>query len=476
MADPINFGVTATGFNKKTFNDIKTDLQTKLYETFGAIRVDEESVFGQLIGVFSEPTSLEWLALESVYNSLNPDTASGFSLDNIVAYIGLKRLEATATTVVGQLIGLNQTIIPAGSEATAIGVNTVFKLDTDVTLTNLGCMAITLDLEYQDNTLYSVTINNTNIFSYTSQPLDVKATVIDALALAINNGDIGVTAGNINNILVISSNNNIHFSLSHNANLSILALTNNGNFTAVDKGNIPLQSGALTNIQTPVSGWVAVNNNNAGITGRNLETDDELRIRRTKSLKVVGSGTIDAIRARLLNISNVTAASITENINDVTSSEGLPPHSFEALVLGGSDQDIGDTIWSAKPAGIKTYGNVAVNVVDTAGKTQIVNFSRPVKLYIYASIVLTKNMSLYPLDGDSRIKDGIVKQIMALDVGEDVIYQSLYQTVYSIPGVTAATIQIGGSLVETPPTLSSANVVVAASQIAVSDINKINIT
>jgi hypothetical protein len=61
-------------------------------------------------------------------------------------------------------------------------------------------------------------------------------------------------------------------------------------------------------------------------------------------------------------------------------------------------------------------------------------------------------------------------------VGEDVVYQSLYQSIYSVPGITAAVIQIGGSLVETPPTLSSANVTVGASQIAVSDITKITVT
>lgn len=468
----IPYGMSAAGFNTKSFNQVKIDLQIKLYEAFGAIRIDEESVFGQLIGVFAEPTAQEWLALEAVYNSLNPDTATDFSLDNIAAYIGIKRLEATATTVIAQLTGVNQTIIPAGSEATAIPVNTVFKLNSEVVIDNAAFIGANLDLDFEVAKVYQVTINN-NVFTYTAQPLNVKDTVIDALVSAINTAAIGVTASNSNDRLIILSNSSTTFKLLHNANLSIITITVNGNFTAVDKGAIALPAGALTNIQTPISGWQTITNASPGLIGRNLEIDDELRIRRTRSLKLAGAGTVDAIRARVLNITGVTATSIIENATNAIFGS-IPPHSFETLVLGGADQDIANTIWQVKPAGIGTFGNVSLPVLDSAGKAHIVSFSRPVKLYIYATVTLTKN-ALYPLDGDLVIKNGIVKQIMGLEVGEDVIYQSLYQSIYDVPGIISAVIQIGGSLVEIPPVQTSSNVSVDVAQIAVSDITKINI-
>jgi uncharacterized phage protein gp47/JayE len=86
------YGVTPTGFNTKSFNSVRASILQKLYEAFGTIRVDEESIWGQLSGVFTEPTANEWLAIEAVYNSLNPNTATDFSLDNIAAYIGLIKL------------------------------------------------------------------------------------------------------------------------------------------------------------------------------------------------------------------------------------------------------------------------------------------------------------------------------------------------------------------------------------------------
>ncbi len=467
------YGVVATGFNTKSFDEIRIAIQQMLYEVFGTIRVDEESVFGQLIGVLTEPTAEEWLAIESVYNSMNPNTATDFSLDNIAAYIGVKRLEATATTVEAFLTGLNQTAIDAGSEAIATGINTVFKLDEQVILSNLKCAGIKLDFNFVEGDTYQLAINS-NSFSRVAAPLEVKATVIDALVSSINTAAIGVTASNVNDILTILINSRNSISVTHNANMFIVNVAQYGNFTASDKGNIALPAGQLTIIQTPISGWETVYNDSPGLTGRNLEIDDELRIRRARSLKLAGAGTVDAIRARVLNVEGVTAATVTENDTKVTVG-GIPPNSFETLVLGGDDQLIANTIWGAKPGGIPSYGNVTNTIIDTAGKTHLVYFSRPQKLYIYVNIALTKDVSLYPINGDTVIKESIVKQIMSLEVGQDVVYQSLYQSIYGVPGITGAVIQIGGSLVETPPTLSSANITVSPSQIAVSDITKITV-
>ncbi len=471
------YGVTSTGFNAKSFDDIKLSLQEKIVEAFGTIRVNEDSNVGQLISTFTEPTAEEWLALQGVYNSMNPNTATDFSLDNIVSYIGLKRLEATATTFLAELRGVNQTIIPAGSEIIIPSINEVFKLDSQVVLSNTACVRIDLDLDFVVGGVYNIIINN-RLFSYTAQPLNVKATVLDALALAIDNAQIGVTANNVvGDYLEIQENNLNLINVTFSSNIRIDDVYKLAQFTAVNKGDIAVAVDEEIEIQTPISGWTEVSDNQPSITGRNIETDDELRIRRSSSLKLAGAGTIDAIRARILNVTGVTAATITENITNTTVGN-LPPHSFESLVLGGDNQLIANAIWATKPAGIASIGNVANNIIDASGKIQVVYFSRPVKLYIFVSIVLTKDDNLYPTNGNDVIKQSIAKQINELQVGQTVVYQSLYQSVYKVPGVTSAVIRIGSSLVENPivpPTLSSENIVPAASQIAVTDLTKITI-
>ena len=66
-----------------------------------------------------------------------------------------------------------------------------------------------------------------------------------------------------------------------------------------------------------------------------------------------------------------------ENDTDETNASGLPPHSIELVVYGGLDEEIAKAIHRRKGAGIQTYGNVTVPVVDAAGNIKNISFSRP---------------------------------------------------------------------------------------------------
>ena len=59
--------------------------------------------------------------------------------------------------------------------------------------------------------------------------------------------------------------------------LAIKSLGSPGRAAALVNGPFPLAAGTLTRILTPVSGWASVYNPLAGIPGRELEADDELR-------------------------------------------------------------------------------------------------------------------------------------------------------------------------------------------------------
>ena len=181
------------------------------------------------------------------------------------------------------------------------------------------------------------------------------------------------------------------------------------------------------------------------------------------------------MRARLLNITGVTSVKILENVTDATDINGLPPKSFEALVLGGADLSIAKMIWLAKPAGIKTYGNTEITILDSTGRNQIIHFSRSIKVYVFVKVIITKN-SDFILGSIEAIKQNIVNQILKVGLGEPVIYQSLFAGVYAVDGITNASITIGGTLVETNiPALVAENIIVLPSQIVTTDINKITI-
>lgn len=473
----MSFGLTATGFKRKMFEDSIKDISERLVSSWGSFNTDEQGPNMQLLTAYTFETSSLWEALEALYNSTYPDTAFGMSLDNIVSYIGVVRIQATKTTTLAKLTGKNQVEIPFNSQVTADNVNTIFNLNNTVKLSNEACYDITLTIAdiIQDNVSIFVSINE-DTFTYIKQAGDTVATVINNLVILINESDQMVEASNVNDKLYIKTiDSDLLMEVYISQYVSIDTVSNLGTFSAEDAGYITLAINALTNIQTPISGWISVINETSPSLGRNLETDEELRIRRRASISLIGAGTVEAIRAKVANLPGVSSVVLIENATDQIVNL-LPPHSFECLVAGGNDNEIASTIWQTKGAAITTYGNTTIEVSDSTGNLQTISFSRPVYLYIYVDITLAKDESKFPINGNDIIKNNIVAQISKFAVGETILYQSLFSAIYNVPGVTLATVLIGGNAIEEKPGLMlSANIAMDKSQIQKTDTSKITI-
>ncbi len=470
--------LTATGFKKKLFNEIQTDLQNNLRETFGALNFSDESVIGQIIGINAEAISQLWDVLEAVYNSQYPDTATGISLDNVCSVLGMTRLQSTATRVPIIVTGTNNLLIQAGNQITTENGTASFSIDEDITVSSSNFVNALLSIQDADvGSVYSVIINNIE-YNYEKEDGDTNLIILNALIGLINAAEIGVTASNKDNMLYIASDD---FNISREVfcsveNMDIETVSSLGKATCLVLGAILAPINSLTVIQTPIFGWSAVTNPSDGITGRNLETDNELRFRRSRDIKLPGTSSLDAIQARLSNIPGVSLVQVLTN-RENTEVDGMPPHSIQALVVGGDPQNIGDELWKVIPGGIQTYGDIEVIIYDSNNKPQTMYFSRPENLYIYVQVALVFDGSgTYPADGDAKIKAGILAQITSLSVNEDVIIQSLFKSIYSVPGISNVFLTIGGSTSSTvAPTLSNTNIDVGNSQVATTDLNKINV-
>jgi len=234
-------------------------------------------------------------------------------------------------------------------------------------------------------------------------------------------------------------------------------------------GPIVAVAGSLTKIETPVSGWASVTNPLDATPGRRMETDPELRLRREQLLRATGTGTLDAIRAGLLEpaVAGVSQVRVFENTTLVTDAAGVPGKSFEAIVEGGDPQAIREAIWRLKPAGILAHGSSPGDVVDSLGFAHEVAFSRPGYKDVHVALTVTRGEG-YPLDGAERIKAALVAKKRAL--GEDVIYPSLFAPVFSVPGVVdVPSLKIG---LTSSPT-GTANIAVGERELARFDTSRI---
>jgi len=154
-------------------------------------------------------------------------------------------------------------------------------------------------------------------------------------------------------------------------------------------GPVSAPAASLTKIESPVPGWTAVTNPDAADLGNDVETDEEYRLRREAELSAQGGSTIDGVRADLLKLPGVISVHILENTTDSMDSNALPGHSFECVIRGGDDEEIAETIWLDKPAGIFTAGSTDVTVQDSEGIDHIVSFTRPTAVVINATYDVT---------------------------------------------------------------------------------------
>lgn len=211
-------------------------------------------------------------------------------------------------------------------------------------------------------------------------------------------------------------------------------------FRATETGPLAAPATTVTHIDTPISGWASCSNAlDENILGRNIESDAAYRLRQVAELRAIGSSTVSAIRARLFEVENVTDVFVFENVSDVTDVDGLPPHTFECVVAGGTDAAVAAMISLHKPVGIGTHGTTTVVTTDGNGFPISIKFSRPTVLNIYVTVNVIAFANKFPTNGADLIKSAIVAYEVNYSVGSEVISSAL------IPNIFAATTGVSES-------------------------------
>lgn len=128
-------------------------------------------------------------------------------------------------------------------------------------------------------------------------------------------------------------------------------------------------------------------------------------------------------------VGNNTRLAVVENVSDSTIdgsvvAETIRPHSFEAVVDGGDDDDIANVIFQlGKAAGIASSGaTVKTDVDDGEGNLKEIRHSRPQGVEIFVEIDYTKNPEeTFPADGEDQMSAAVLAHGNSLQIGDDVI-------------------------------------------------------
>jgi uncharacterized phage protein gp47/JayE len=469
--------LTEQGFDRPRLNEIKADYDQRFTDALGPINTSPDAGAGQIICIFSAALDDAWEALQNTYDAMYPATAEGTSLDGAVSLVGLERLGATPTTVIAMCYGTQATVIPAGALARALD-NRQYVTTAATTISNMSAGDVEITVTTVTNLAnYQVIAGGTSVV-YTADADATDAEIAAGLA-ALFDPLVFLATSNQGVLRIRAADQYSDFTVTADSKLTIIKLGTPVTFTALDMGAYVLPAGALNAIDSSVLGWTEVYNLVAGDTGRFVETDEELRARHAETVRVTGAATVQAIRSRILqDVDSVTSVSVYENRTHLFVSL-MPPHSFETVVSGGSNQAVADKIWEVKPAGIETYGNTAVQVLDDNGDLQIIKFSRPANKYAWIRVSVNALYPEEPLPAAvvSAIKAAVLAYGVGLGVGEDVITQRFYGPIYTATtGLGSITVE--AALTTLPgdvPTYSTANAAVARAEIAVFDELRISV-
>jgi len=481
------YGVTSTGFVKKTLDVLLSELQADERDKISAqLNLLATAVLGQLNGIFADKARELWDVAETIYRSAFPNSASDDALEQIASITRCLRLAAKQSVIILDRLYLDaHQTIPAGSRASVGATGEQFEtlIDTVNTLdypATVSVAAVSVNYGLIQGLAGTIDTIQTPVSGWSASP---ALTCANTQPYIFSGGEtliISVDGDAIQTVAFTSGSKTADDVAS-----IISGVLSGGTAEAVgtfvriktsneDSGASIQVTGGLANTILGFNTALIKGFNSLDATlGRNQEVDSELRTRRVALLRVTGSAALDALRAHLLELDGVIQVLMLENTTMTTDGDGLPPKSYEAIIYGGTDADIAQSIFDIGPEGIESFGTTVVVVYDSQSIPHNIGFSRPTPLPMYISAVLVIDPLTFPSDGIVQAKVALNTYGDALQVGDDVIALAFKATPLTVPGV----IDVTTFKIDTanPPT-NTANITVSPTSLATFDTSRMTVT
>lgn len=437
--------LTAAGLTTQTEAEIFAELLASVRATFGTNLTQAASkVLGNLCAVIAERESLCHEAILASHQALDPDAAEDAAQDSLCALTGTVREAASKSTVTLTMTGTNGTALSTGRQ---VSVD-----DTEEAFVTLALATIASLTAWAGATAYVVGNRRSNAS---------RSYICTTAGTSAGAGGPTTTATAITDGTVVW-----RYLGEGTAAVDVAA-------EAQVTGAVQAISGSITTIETPVAGWSSVINLLDATPGTARESNASLRIRRELELFTQADAVLGAIYAAVLRVDGVTSATVFQNTS-ISTQDSIPGKAIEAVVLGGTNQDIIDALFASVAAGIETYGNTAGVATDPNGDSQSVEFSRPVEVPTYITATITKDAKVFPADGNDLVEAAIVAAGDLYAVGKDLTASAVVAMIF---GACAGVLDVPTVYIGTAPSpVTSATIAISKRQLATFDTSRINLT
>ncbi|WP_458047828.1 baseplate J/gp47 family protein [Providencia stuartii] len=193
-------------------------------------------------------------------------------------------------------------------------------------------------------------------------------------------------------------------------------------------------------MDTVTIGIDSITTTKAAKEGAFEETDGNLLLRFMRSHAINNHDDYQGLEGALLDLPDVKQAKVYENYTNQTDEKGIPPHTLNAVVIGGHDNDIGRTILSKKVGGCGVFGRIS-NTQTYAGAPRTVYFDRAALVNVKVKLLLERVGGFHDIDTDA------IKAALAateFDIGESVYAMRLTCQVNAVQGFYIKSITVNG--------------------------------
>lgn len=448
---PSGYGTTPEGFVRPSFYELRQtaiDNINALLSKKGLnqkINPGSNSNAGMLLDLTAYIVSDLFEVLEGVYLSAYPATANGVALDHAVSYYGMKRSGAFLGRAILFCYGSEGATIPMGSLIMNQSTGTQYRTDYNVTVKADACSDVVLVPTVKSNEKYIIRINGAPR-TYTSSGSATMAEVIAGLAACLSVKWMTATSDGSGLRIRIYMNTGT-FSISTSDNIMLKDIASPVTLTMTQPVNEIASPGSITKFISKVPANITrIENPGVGFSGKGADVDHDLRIKYQSQIYKLGSSTAHAIHSRIESADiGVSYARVYENTSNETDMYGVPAHSIHCVIEGGDDVSVATCILNSKPAGVGTWGETMVGVLDSQGIPKAILFDRPKYKHVWVKCAVTQmpqTDEVYAPSGPIEVATAIAKKGNSFGIGIDVALQRLIGAATGVTGVERVSLSV----------------------------------
>ena len=209
---------------------------------------------------------------------------------------------------------------------------------------------------------------------------------------------------------------------------------------SVELGVYELAKGDTLDTEALIVGLDKITVTTNSINGDEEETDGNLLVRFMKSHAINNEDDRAGVQAVISALPDVKECIVYENYTNETDDKGIPPHSINVVVVGGSSVDIATAIIRKKKGGCGMMGDIS-ETVTVAGLSRTAKFDRAEEK------IITVNVTIKRLQTGIDYQESLTKNALSaleFHIGQNVYATDLYCSVPKQNGFVVENITVNG--------------------------------